>query len=260
MIVANKVSRKARIGWLEQPGKDFPFYDGQPVALSSSQWLIVITAVAVGFACITINVPILTSDLGLFVRTLMFPAIPLVVLRMVAGPYWRSLFHRVRGKDFGWMLGFAVLNLVVSILVGLLVMKQFGAERNLAVAALADLGPREQQLFFLRSIPQLFGEEVLTMLPFLAILYVAYDRFNLSRTRAFLLAWVLSSILFGLVHLPSYNWNLFQCLVVIGSARLVLSIAYVMTKNIWVSTGAHIINDWTIFGLVLIAPALGGAG
>nr|WP_245000297.1 CPBP family intramembrane glutamic endopeptidase [Marinobacter daepoensis] len=134
-------------------------------------------------------------------------------------------------------------------------MKQFGADTNLAVDGLADLDTSERVLFFLRTIPQLFGEEVLTILPFLAILYVAYERLNLSRTKALLLAWVLSSALFGLVHLPSYNWNLLQCLLVIGSARLVLSLAYIKTKNIWVSTGAHIINDWTIFAIVLFGSA-----
>lgn len=65
---------------------------------------------------------------------------------------------------------------------------------------------------------------------------------------------------FGLVHLPTYNWNLMQCLVVIGSARLVLTWAYVWTKNIWVSTGAHILNDWaliapTVFLTPLMPPA-----
>jgi membrane protease YdiL (CAAX protease family) len=47
---------------------------------------------------------------------------------------------------------------------------------------------------------------------------------------------------------------------VIGSARLVLTWAYVWTKNIWVSTGAHIINDWAILGsTVFLAPLAAAA-
>ncbi|MDZ7936908.1 MAG: CPBP family intramembrane glutamic endopeptidase, partial [Rhodoferax sp.] len=42
------------------------------------------------------------------------------------------------------------------------------------------------------------------------------------------------------------NWA--QCLLIIGSARLVLSLAYLKTRNLWVSTLAHIINDWVLFG------------
>jgi membrane protease YdiL (CAAX protease family) len=34
-----------------------------------------------------------------------------------------------------------------------------------------------------------------------------------------------------------------QALVGIGAARLVLTLAYIRTKNIAVSTGAHILND-----------------
>ena len=39
---------------------------------------------------------------------------------------------------------------------------------------------------------------------------------------------------------------------VIGSARLVLTLAYIKTKNIWVSYGAHLINDWTLFELLIV--------
>ncbi len=42
-----------------------------------------------------------------------------------------------------------------------------------------------------------------------------------------------------------------QAVVGIGVVRLILSLAFLITKNIWISTGAHILNDWTIFGLAL---------
>ena len=62
----------------------------------------------------------------------------------------------------------------------------------------------------------------------------------------------MSSLLFGLIHLPTYDWNLIQCIVVIGTARMVLTLGWILTKNIWVSTGAHIINDWLLFGVGLV--------
>jgi membrane protease YdiL (CAAX protease family) len=43
---------------------------------------------------------------------------------------------------------------------------------------------------------------------------------------------------------------------VIGVARMVLTLPWIMTKNIWVSTGAHIINDWSLFGLALLGAGL----
>lgn len=135
-------------------------------------------------------------------------------------------------------------------------MKLFGAGTNAAVASLTELDTTARVLFFLRSVPQLLGEEVLTILPFLAVLDLAHRRLGLSRFAALIAAWLLSSILFGLVHLPSYYWNLLQCLVVIGSARLVLLLPYMLTKNTLVSTGAHVLNDWTIFGVVVMASML----
>jgi membrane protease YdiL (CAAX protease family) len=43
-----------------------------------------------------------------------------------------------------------------------------------------------------------------------------------------------------------------QCFLVIGTARLVLLTGYIVTKNIWVSTGAHIINDWLTFTVIVV--------
>lgn len=88
-------------------------------------------------------------------------------------------------------------------------------------------------------------------------MYFFFSRMKLSRKTSIVLAWLLSAVLFGMAHLPTYGWNLFQCLVVIGSARLILLLPYIKTKNIWVSTGAHIINDWTFFGLTILLAGLG---
>lgn len=236
---------------------DFPFYHGQPVTLNSGQWLLVLAAVALGFACITAPIPVLISPAGIVIRTVLFAVVPLVALRCVAGPHWKALFRRVRGVDIGWMVAFAILNLIVSSLVGILVMKLFGADVNVAVGGLANQAVADQMVFFLRSVPQLLGEEILTILPFLAILFWMHNRLGLSRGISVLIAWVVSAVIFGLAHLPSYNWNWLQCILVIGSARLVLTLAYIKTRNLWVSTGAHIINDWAIFGVVIIASVPG---
>ncbi len=58
---------------------------------------------------------------------------------------------------------------------------------------------------------------------------------------------------FALAHLPAYGWNLSHCLIVIGSARLVLTLAYMTTKNVWVSTGTHVLNDWALFTFTVLA-------
>ena len=82
-------------------------------------------------------------------------------------------------------------------------------------------------------------------------------RCGLSRKVAILGAWIGSAVLFGLLHLPTYQWNLGQVLLIIGTARLVLTVPYLITKNIWSSTIAHVANDWLIFAVVLVAGAAG---
>ena len=103
---------------------------------------------------------------------------------------------------------------------------------------------------------QLFGEEVFSILPFLALLYWLVARRGMSRNTGVLLACLGTALIFALAHLNTYNWNFAQALLGVGVARLVLLVPYIMTKNVLVSTGAHVLNDWAIFSL----PLLLGAG
>jgi len=110
-----------------------------------------------------------------------------------------------------------------------------------------------------RSACKCWGE-LITILPFLALLWYLHAKVGLSRNAAVLAAWLLSAIAFGLLHLPTYDWNVVQCLVVIAARGWCLTWAYVWTKNIWVSTGAHIINDFTLISMtVFVAPLAAAA-
>lgn len=62
-----------------------------------------------------------------------------------------------------------------------------------------------------------------------------------------------SSLLFAAAHLPTYDWHWVQSFGVIGTARVVLTLAYIWTRNLWVSTGAHVINDWSEFSFTFAA-------
>jgi membrane protease YdiL (CAAX protease family) len=37
---------------------------------------------------------------------------------------------------------------------------------------------------------------------------------------------------------------------------MVLTLAWIKTRNIWVSTGAHIINDWLLFVMSILGASL----
>lgn len=232
-------------------GDDFPFYNDKPVAFSPRQWLLLVILVFAGFAVLITPLPLFATPSGQFIPAILFFAIPLLYLARIAPNRWREIFRPISFNHLKWMLGIGLLNVLVSVLIGFMVVRLFGANPNQAMAQLSDMSNLERVLFYLKTLPQLFGEEVFTILPFLALMYIFYSHCHLSRTRSMILAWVITAVMFGLAHLPTYGWNILQCLLVIGTARLVLSLAYLKTKSIWVSTGAHIINDWILFSVTL---------
>ncbi|SIQ02325.1 hypothetical protein SAMN05880561_101821 [Rhizobium sp. RU33A] len=240
---------------LEPKGPDFPFYSDKPPSVSGSAWLWVLAAAAAGFAALGVPLPFEDNIVTGWLRAFAFVALPLAALAISAPGHWRAIFRRVGIGDVLLMFGFAILNIIVTLAVGVLLQTFGTVNSNAAIADAADLEGARLASFFAKVGLQLLGEELITILPFLAILAYLHNKAGMGRNAAVLVAWLLSALIFGMLHLPTYDWNFVQCFVVIGCARLILTWAYVWTKNIWVSTGAHVINDWLLIGsTVLLAP------
>lgn len=253
----NPIDSNTRAMWrIEEPGRDFPFYADVPIRITVGQWVLILLAVSVGFGILIAPIAWPVGPLGAFLPAILFPAIPMGVLALLLGRYWRSLFGPIGGHEVKWMVLIALLNIVVSMLVGALVWATTGTSANPIIASAGSLDAMGLLLLFANTIPQLFGEEVITILPFLAMMQLFTRVLGLRRSQALFASWVLSAVMFGLLHLPSYEWNWIQCVVIIGSARLVLSLAYIKTKNILVSTGAHILNDWILISMSLLGRSL----
>lgn len=253
---ARTTDDSARFAWLEDPGRDFPYYRGQPVALTAWQWLLVMAAVGVGFLAVALPIAWPGGMVGSLVPAILLFAIPLGALALVAGGSWRALFGRVSGREIKWMILFALLNIVVTMGIGTVLTAFVAVETNAAMGSIVGLDATDRVLFLVKVALQLLGEEVISILPFLALLTLFTQRFGVSRRVAIVGAWLLSALLFGLAHLPTYGWNLVQCILIIGSARLVLTLPWIMTKNLWVSTGAHVLNDWLLMAMGLLGAQL----
>ncbi len=252
------LSPELRLGRLEDPAGDFPYYNGTPVLISAGQWLLVMAAAALGFVLLVAPIGWPGGSVGQLIPALLFPALLLVALAYVAPGHWRAIFGTVGLREVKLMIGFALLNIVVSMSVGAIVRSLTDLSANAATAQLAAMDTSDRVLFYAKTIPQLLGEELITLLPFLALLHVFCARIGVGRKRAVIAAWLISSLIFGLLHLPTYNWNWVQCIFIIGSARLVLTLPFILTKNVWVSTGAHITNDWLLFSISLLGAGLAG--
>ncbi|MEZ5460675.1 lysostaphin resistance A-like protein [Dokdonella sp.] len=236
---------------MKQTELDYPYFDDKPVALDWLDWFIVLAALALGLAVLT-DLPLPLEWMGStadgLTRAILFFVIPLAAL------YWRTggrigvLFNGFRMSYLWWGLAFGALNLVFSLGGGALLLQVLDLASNETVAGLAKDGPAGGALvFFSRTGLQLFGEEVITILPFLFLLWLGVKKIGLSRRTSVVVAWIGSALIFGAIHLPTYDWNVFQALLVIGPVRLVLTLAYMKTRSIWTSTIAHVFNDWTMF-------------
>ena len=251
------LQKEERFSRLEDPASDFPFYNGVPASISNRQWLFILAMVVFSFLLLALPIPWPGGAWGVFIPVALLPAIPLAALAYVAPNTWKSIFGKVSSREIRLMFGFALLTIVVSMTLGGIVHALTEVVPNSKTAQLGHLDVVGRMMFFAKTIPQLLGEEVITILPFLALLQLFSRCFGLSRKGALISAWLISSLIFGLAHLPTYDWNLVQCVLIIGSARMILTLPWILTKNIWVSTGAHIINDWLLFLIGLIAACCG---
>lgn len=240
---------------IEPQGPDFPYYRNDPPAITAGGWLLVLAGVVAGFAGLVTPLPFADGVVTGWLRAAAFVGLPLLGLAIAAPGRWKAIFGRVGLREVKLMFAFALLNIVISFAVGAVIKALGTTTANASITEAANLDGAHQLNFFAKVALQLLGEELITILPFLAMLAFFHTRAGLSRNASLLVAWILSAMAFGLIHLPTYDWNIVQCLFVIGSARLVLTWAYVWTKNIWVSTGAHIINDWAIsLSVIFLAP------
>ena len=253
------LTEKDRFGRLieRRDGADFPYYNGVPVELSVGKWILVWASVAVGFLAL-ILIPQPNDFVALLPRAL-FVIIPLAVLALVAGRHWSAIFRRVRWVDVGNMFFFAALNIVLTFAIGGLVSLFFPVAANATIADAGAAGVADTIALYVGSGIQLIGEEIFVVLPFLALMYFLFAKAGVSRKTAIILAWIISAVWFGAAHLPTYDWNWVQAIVIIGSARIALTLAFIRTKNLWVSAGAHIINDWAFITFAVIGAAAAAA-
>jgi membrane protease YdiL (CAAX protease family) len=224
---------------------DFPYYAGRPVLLEGRQWLILMAGLALGFAALTL-LPIQNFPQSL-VPALLFLFIPLLALRWVAGPHWTALFRPVGLRQVGLIIFFGFLTLVGSMAAAFVMSMFVSFSANPISDTFASMTILDLVARLIPTVPQLIGEELVGILPFLAVLWLCVTRLGLSRRTGIVIALFISALMFGAAHLPTYDWHWGQALIGIGLARVFLTLAYIATRNLWVSAGAHILNDWSGF-------------
>jgi membrane protease YdiL (CAAX protease family) len=224
---------------------DYPYYDGAPVAISPGGWALVVASCALAFLVLTLW-PFPNFPLN-FVSATLFTIIPLIALMAVTG--WRrpAMFRSFGVKEIAIAIGFGLLTIICSFVAGYILSRFIPLASNNVATSVANMSFLETLFFLAPTLIQLVGEEVVTILPLLAVLWLCVSRFGMARHTAIIVAVAVSTVWFAALHLPTYDWNILQCLFTIGTARIVLTLCYLLTRNLWVSSLAHIINDWSLF-------------
>lgn len=236
---------------MKPTGRDFPFQDDASDQPSAFRWAVALAAVAAGFAALMYGPHLFGANRSL-PGVLLFVGLPLAGLALLTRGRLRLVFARPTLKDIGVGIGFGLLNLVVTFVIGWLVTGWLHTAANPIGDTLAALANNRLAAFFGLTGLQLVGEELVTVIPFLAVLTLV-RRAGGGRALSVSLAAVAAALVFAAMHFPTYHWHVLQTVLIIGSARLVLLGAYLTTKTLWASVIAHILNDWTLFALVLLA-------
>lgn len=228
--------------------QDLPLYDGRPIEIGATGWLLLMGSLVVAFLSLTL-IPLRTFPSNL-VPALLFTGIPLLALARVAGAHWTCLFRPMTLRSTIVMVLFGAATLLASLAMSAVLQRFFEMHANPVSDEIAAMTSVEIVTTLAVTGIQLVGEELFGIMTFLAILWVCVRHLHLSRVLGIAVALLLSGLLFGAAHLPTYDWHWAQALIGIGFARVILTLAFIATRNLWVSAGAHIINDWTGFLLV----------
>ncbi|RAZ82029.1 phage portal protein [Cereibacter johrii] len=97
---------------------DFPFYNDRPIPFEGRDWLLLMGALAVALAALTL-LPLRHFPQDI-VPALLFLAIPLLALRHVAEPHWTAVFRPVGLREIGLMLLFGLLTFRLSMVLAIL--------------------------------------------------------------------------------------------------------------------------------------------
>ncbi|WP_346895051.1 CPBP family intramembrane glutamic endopeptidase [Clostridium sp. UBA7503] len=225
----------------ENKNDDFPFYNSEPSVITFMKGLFLL-AISIGSVLFFYWVQI-PSSLQAFINL----AFPLAALILVVDSNWTKLFRKIYFKDMKVVIIALAVSIIYAMISGVIMAKYFGANANPVGISVQTNSIHENILLFLRTIPMLLGEELITIIPFLVILQFFTKVLKTSRKKAVVLAWIISAVIFGALHLPTYSWNLIQSVLGISVARLILTFTYVKTKNIWISFLVHISYDWCLF-------------
>lgn len=248
--------------WEDSDAGDFPVYNGKPVRIPLWGWLIIILALVTGVFLdvnqnhvmgVLVDILRLPKPLAGIITVLALPMVLIIATVGVSKDFFFGLFRPLPKRKARHNLKLVGVTLVAYLLVSAIAVLTLQA---LGISTVADKAFEYGDapgaiavgvISVLIQLPaQLFGEELLNILPFILFLTLFVSTFKMSRKVSVVIAAILSCLLFGLYHFQAYDWHIAQMLIIIGLGRLVVLTLYVKTKNLWLTFFTHLAIDGTI--------------
>lgn len=247
---AGKIVKRVWLN-LDDKESDFPFYkEGIP----TYNWIFPISGCLSALLLIYIDLPI-SPVLKIAVRATLLVVLPFLGLHFVSSHIYTSLCRKLRRSDFKLIVLTVLSAIVIQLFLHFLLTElfQYKFAENGGVNIISTLGTTDRIIysFFLFGF-QLMGEEMLRVLPFLFFLQFFTQNLDMRRKHSILFSWFISAGIFALLHLPTYDWNMIQVLVLF-TGSFVMNYAYVRTKNVWVVYLVHLLYDFLLMIPVLFS-------
>lgn len=193
---------------------------------------------------------------GLLFSELSLPIAGCIVLFAVFGKKgFPTLFHSPKEKSKNFFLTVFLSYLASMIYSFVLVSLMHFMGISTSANPLTESISGEEHIYLVKDLIlpaiQIVGEELLTIIPLILIINVLL-RFGVNDRITKVFTILATSLLFGALHLSTYNWNLIQCLLVIGIGRIPNTLATMKQDTLWAGITSHILFDWTLFFMTSI--------
>lgn len=234
--------------------------------LSGKQWLIIIFSNLLAYCCLIMpgiqipdflafdeNHPSIVAAIFQLIIVTVFLAIQIIGAQIATNNRWRQLFHFPHAKEWLLIAAFFIVAYVTSVVTGIISQNIFGSASGNAAAGLTLKSPHVWTIFFYQrfsSAIQIMGEEFLAIMPLLALTQLAT---SLHLPAPIWWGNIGSALVFALLHLSTYDYNLGYVILGLAFTRIVLNLAFIKTHNMWVSFLVHFLFDTLAFLVLLLA-------
>jgi len=216
---------------------DFPFYNQMP-SFTIKDKIVWIVALLV-FAYLLFPIfPSVLLDLPDRVMPILYCVVLLLPVLYSTKGKIGLVFKKPKKGDWK-LIVVSFIGYYVFVLLLFFILNHFGFsfENNSST-----VGNSVQILDRILLLIQLIGEELFKFMILILVMSVIYKSTNKRKT-SIIVGVIVTLFLFGIVHVGAYNFNMLQCLGLIGLGSIFYLYPYLKTKNLTLAYIVHVLID-----------------